>query len=397
MSNVQTSVGARAPLLQNGGRVVGSLWMVLFAALLATGCDQVEKKPEAPRAILEGNKIVFPAGAAQLTTIKSEPAAAGKPATLRISGRLVWDESKTVRVFPPFSGRVIRILANPGSTVKPGQALALLASPEFGQAQADARRGTTDFVLAEKNLARLRELHANGVAPRKDLHAAEADYARAQSEMQRAQTKINLYGGNETAVDQSFTLKSPIAGTVVERNINPGQELRSDLMLANAPAMFVITDPGHLWVQLDAGERDLPYLLRGQKLRLRTSSYSEDSFSATVDLVSDFIDPVTRVIKVRGSVDNRERKLKGEMFVTAEIDIGTRPGVQVPAKAVFLVGDKYYAFTEDAPGSFTRVEVKTGGEANGSIGVVAGLAPGQKVVVEGSLLLQRLLRQLTGG
>jgi hypothetical protein len=99
---------------------------------------------------------------------------------------------------------------------------------------------------------------------------------------------------------------------------------------------------------------------------------------------------------VRGSVDNRARKLKGEMFVNAEIDIGIRPGVQVPAKAVFLVGEKYYAFTEDAPGTFTRVEVKTGGDANGTIGVIAGLAPGQKVVVEGSLLLQRLSRQLAG-
>ena len=373
-----------------------SLWIILLAAVFAAGCDKVDKKPEAAPAKLEGNKVVFPPGASQLQTIKSEAAQTGKPVTLRISGRLVWDEGKTVRVFPPFSGRVVRILANPGDAVKPGQALAVLASPEFGQTQADARRAASDFALAEKNLARLRELHANGVAPRKDMQTAEADYARAESELQRAQKKISLYGGSEAAVDQSFVLKSPIAGTVVERNINPGQELRSDLVLANAPAMFVITDPGHLWVQLDASERDLPHLKRGQTLRLRSSSYPEESFGATVDVVSDFIDPVTRVIKARGSVDNRARKLKGEMFITAEIDIGTRPGVQVPAKAVFLVGDKYYAFTEDTPGSFTRVEVKTGGDANGSIGVVAGLAPGQKVVVEGSLLLQRLSRQLAG-
>jgi cobalt-zinc-cadmium efflux system membrane fusion protein len=370
--------------------------MILLAALLATGCDKTDKKPEAAHARLEGNKVVFPPGASQLQTIKSEAAQASKPATLRISGRLVWDESKTVRVFPPFSGRVVRILANPGNTVAPGQALAVLASPEFGQTQADARRAASDFALAEKNLARLRELHANGVAPRKDMQTAEADHARAEAELQRAQKKIALYGGNEDAVDQSFALKSPIAGTVVERNINPGQELRSDLVLANAPAMFVITDPGRLWVQLDASERDLPYLKRGQTLRLRSSSYAEESFGATVDVVSDFIDPVTRVIKVRGSVDNRARKLKGEMYVTAEIDIGTRTGVQVPAKAVFLVGDKYFAFVEDAPESFTRVEVKISGDANGSVGVVAGLAPGQKVVVEGSLLLQRLSRQLAG-
>jgi membrane fusion protein, heavy metal efflux system len=373
-----------------------SLWMILLAAVLAAGCDKVDKKPETAPARLEGNKVVFPAGAPQLQTIKSEAAQTGKPVTLRISGRLVWDEGKTVRVFPPFSGRVVRILANPGDAVKPGQALAVLASPEFGQTQADARRATSDFALAEKNLARLRELHANGVAPRKDMQTAEADYARAESELQRAQKKISLYGGNEAAVDQSFSLKSPIAGTVVERNINPGQELRSDLVLSNAPAMFVITDPGRLWVQLDASERDLPHLKRGEAMRLRSSSYPGESFAATVDVVSDFIDPVARVIKVRGSVDNRARKLKGEMFITAEIDIGTRPGVQVPAKAVFLVGDKFYAFIEDAPGTFTRVEVTTGGDANGSIGVTAGLAPGQKVVVEGSLLLQRLSRQLAG-
>jgi len=376
--------------------VRNSLWMVLLAAVLAAGCDQVDKKPEAVHARLEGNKVVFAPGAAQLQTIKSEAAEAGKPATLRISGRLVWDEGKTVRVFPPFSGRVVRILANPGDTVKPGQALAVLASPEFGQAQAEARRGATDFALAEKNLARLRELNANGVAPRKDLQTAEADYARSQSELQRAQTRISLYGGNEAAVDQSFSLKSPIAGTVVERNINPGQELRSDLVLANAPAMFVITDPGRLWVQLDASEADLPHLKRGQTLRLRSSSYPEQSFAAKVDVVSDFIDPLTRVIRVRGSVDNRERKLKGEMFVTAEVDIGTTPGVQVPAKAVFLSGDKYFAFVEEAPGTYRRVGVKPGASADGGISVIAGLAPGQKVVVEGSLLLQRLANELAG-
>lgn len=373
-----------------------SLWIVLLVAAISAGCDKADKKPETANARLEGSKVVFPPGAPQLQTIRSEAVHAAQPATLRISGRLVWDEGKTVRVFPPFSGRVVRILANPGDAVRAGQALAMLASPEFGQAQADARRAASDFALAEKNLARLRDLYANGVAPRKDLQASEADYARAEAELQRAQNKIALYGGGGSSVDQSFALKSPIAGTVVERNINPGQELRSDLVLANAPAMFVITDPGRLWFQLDASERDLPYLKRGQTLRLRSASYAEESFPATVDVVSDFIDPATRVIKVRGSVDNRGRMLKGEMYITAEIDIGTRPGVLVPAKAVFLVGDKYFVFTEEVPGTFTRAEVKTGGEANGSIGVVAGLAPGQKVVVEGSLMLQRLSRQLAG-
>lgn len=373
-----------------------SLWMILLAAALAAGCGNGNDAPAAALARLEGDKVVFPQGAAQLQAIRSEVVTKRRSVTLRLNGRLVWDEDKTVRVFPPFAGRVVRILAHPGDTVKPGQTLATLASPEFGQSQAEARRAASDFVLAEKNLARMRDLNANGVAPRKDLHVAEADYARAEAERQRAQTKISLYGGNEAAVDQSFALKSPIAGTVVERNINPGQELRADLVLANAPAMFVITDPSRLWIQVDASERDLPFLKRGQALRLRSSTYPEESFGATVDVVSDFIDPVTRVIRVRGSVDNRERKLKGEMFVSAEIDMGQQPGVQVPSKAVFLAGNKYFAYVEEAPGAYKRVEVKTADDANGSVGVIAGLAPGQKVVVEGSLLLHRLSQQLAG-
>jgi cobalt-zinc-cadmium efflux system membrane fusion protein len=373
-----------------------SLWMILLAAVLAAGCGSGNDAPAVARARLEGNKVIFPQGATQLQAIRSEVVKKRRSVTLRLNGRLVWDENKTVRVFPPFAGRVVRILAQPGDVVKPGQTLATLASPEFGQSQSEARRAASDFALAEKNVARLRDLNENGVAPRKDLQAAEADYARAEAERQRAQGKISLYGGNEAAVDQSFSLKSPIAGTVVERNINPGQELRSDLVLANAPAMFVITDPSRLWIQLDASERDLPYLKRGQTLRLRSSPYPEASFGATVDVVSDFIDPATRVIRVRGSVDNRERKLKGEMFVSAEIDMGEQPGVQVPSKAVFLSGDKYFAYVEEAPGTYARVQVKTGDEANGSIGVIAGLAPGQNVVVEGSLLLHRLSLQLAG-
>lgn len=120
-----------------------------------------------------------------------------------------------------------RIAAQPGDRVKAGQALAYLASPDFGQAQADAGKAQADIALAEKNLARIRELHDNGVAPRKDLSQAEAEHARARSELARAQGRVRLYGGG-TGIDQTLALKSPIAGTVVERNLNPGQELRSD-------------------------------------------------------------------------------------------------------------------------------------------------------------------------
>src|SRR5262249_45751823 len=157
-------------------------------------------------------------------------------------------------------------------------------SPDFGQAQADARRAETDFALSEKSLARVRELEENGVAPRKELQSAEADHARARAELQRARGRVRLYGARSDSIDQAYTLSSPITGLVVERNINPGQELRPDQMLGN-PALFVVTDPEYLWVILDANERDLPAIKLGQIITIRSPVYRDEDFSARVEAI----------------------------------------------------------------------------------------------------------------
>jgi cobalt-zinc-cadmium efflux system membrane fusion protein len=363
---------------------------LIFSAL-AFGCGDGSKKAEAPRAKLEGERVVFAPDSPQLAALASVLPESGKPPTLRLSGRIVWDEDRTVRIFPAFAGRVARILAKPGDAVKSGQPLATIASPDFGQAQADARRAASDFTLAERNLKRLKELFQNGVIAEKDLHAGEADYARADAERERASRRVALYGGAEAAVDQQLPLKSPIAGAVVERNVNPGQELRPDQM-GSSPALFVVTDPNRLWVVLDATERDLAWLKPGRKITLSAGAYPGESFAATIDAVADFIDPVTRTIKVRGSLANQGRKLKGDMFANAELTAEGDAGLRVPARAVFLSGNDNYVFVEEKPGQYLRSKVVTGPEQDGAIQIVSGLKTGQRVVVEGNLLLQEIYR-----
>ena len=373
------------------------LALALAMAALVSACGNGDAKSDVARPRLENGRIVFPQDSPQLGSFTTEPVKESAPQQLRLSGRLVWDENRTVRLFPAFAGRVIHILVKAGDRVKAGQTLAMLASPDFGQAQADARRAQSDFALAEKNLSRLRELYAAGVSPRKELITAEADYARAEAELARAAGKVRLYGGGSESVDQNLALASPIEGIVVERNINPGQELRPDLQLANSPAMFVITDPSRLWVQLDATESQLARLKRGQTVRLHSSAWPGESFAATVEAISDFIDPGSRTIKVRGSVINRDKKLKGEMFVTAEVPDAQRTFLQLPEKALVLSGGSYYVFVEESPGRFAWSEVKIEGVRDGVAGVVSGVDLDQKVVVEGTLLLHRLYRQLAGG
>ena len=378
------------------GKRNGAAVLALAMAAFVPACGDGDAKSDVARPRLENGSIVFPQDSPQLGSFATEPVKESAPQQLRLPGRLVWDENRTVRLFPAFAGRVIHILVKAGDRVKSGQTLAMLASPDFGQTQADARRARSDFALAEKNLNRLRELYAAGVSSSKDLITAEADYARAEAELARASGKVRLYGGGGESVDQNFALASPIDGIVVERNINPGQELRPDLQLANSPAMFVITDPSRLWVQLDATESQLASLKRGQTVRLRSSAWPEESFEANVETISDFIDPASRTIKVRGAVVNRDKKLKGEMFVTAELPDVPRAGLQLPERALVLSGGSYYVFIEESPGRFAWSEVKIEGVRDGVAGVVSGVNFGQKVVVEGTLLLHRLYRQLAG-
>jgi cobalt-zinc-cadmium efflux system membrane fusion protein len=276
--------------------------------------------------------------------------------------------------------------------VKSGQALAVIASPDFGQAQSDARRAASDYGLAEKNFARVRELAQHGVAAGKELQNAEAEYARARAELDRTQRRLALYGGRRDGVDQTYTLTAPIAGMVVERNINPGQELRSDQITSNAPPLFVITDPGQLWAQIDAAERDLPKLRVGKAITLHTPAYRDEPFHATVAAISDLLDPSTRTVKVRAVLANPQRKLKAEMFVTAEVDADNEMVLLVPTKSVYFQGGQNYVFVEDGGGRYTRREVQLDDVYGNEVEVVQGIGHGEKVVTQGSLMLQQILK-----
>ncbi|MHB8521957.1 MAG: efflux RND transporter periplasmic adaptor subunit [Limisphaerales bacterium] len=364
------------------------------------GCHARKEAGEAPAPTVREGRIVFPANAPQLAYLATEPAESRKEAMLHFNGRLVWDDDETVRVFSPFGGRVSKLVTEVGQGVSPGDPLAIIESPDFGQAQADARQAGSAWVLAERTLNRVRDLFEHGAAPKKDLDSAEADFARAQAERQRAFARLAIYGGNTNLIDQLFQLKSPLRGVVVERNVNPGQEVRPDQMLANAPQLFaplfVVTDPAHLWVWVDVSEHDLRLLRTGQSLSVRSRAYPERAFEGRLEVITDTLDPVTRTVKVRGSVDNRSRLLKAEMYVTVDVREAGQPGIEVPSKAVFFKGEKHFLFLEEQPGEFTRREIRIGVEHDGRIEVPNGVALGQRVVTDGCLLLEELLESAEG-
>jgi RND family efflux transporter, MFP subunit len=371
--------------------LIGTL---LFAAV---GCHKASGTAEESPIRVENEHVLVEPGTSPAGAISVETSKAPNATILSLNGRIVWDDNATTRLFTPFAGRVTKIPVEMGQCVKLGDPLALIASPDYGQAQADARRVATDLILAERTLARTRELLSHGAAAEKDLQATEAEMERARLEKQRTAERLALYGSSVDSVDQSYVLKAPIPGIVVERNINPGAELRSDQMLANTPQlaspMFVITDPKRLWIQIDVPEREQGRVRLEQTFSIKSMSLPGQGFSGKVDFISDSLDPTTRTIKVRGSVANPQRLLKAEMFVKVEFVLEPESGVEVSSRAVFLRGEKHYVMLEEKPGHYSRQEVSVGSERAGRLIITDGLKPGQRVVVDGVLLLDQLLTQ----
>ena len=357
--------------------------------LLAACQDKHEPVASTPPPIIDKQQLRYPADHPQLKLLVTEAAKEARTFDVELPARLVWNEERTQRIYPAFAGRVSRIVADVGQRVGAGQVLAELASPEFGAAQADTSRAQADAQLAKQALMRQRELFDAGVVARKDLEQAEADAARTQAEVARAQARTRLYGSS-AGVNQMLGLRSDIAGTVVERNLNPGQELRPDSS-GNAP-LFVVTDPTTLWVQIDAQEADVRDLRPGAKVQLMVPVLGEQPFEATVRAVTDQIDPGTRTIKVRATVANPERLLKSEMLAKVRYARAVGKSVEVPASAVFLRDKEHYVFVQNAPGVFEPRDVKVLVEGAQKVLLSEGLKDGEQVVVQNGLLLARELR-----
>ena len=357
-------------------------------ALLVAACRHDSQYQDPSPYRVEGDAVLIAKEALASTGVVSEPVRLAGDGQVSVTGRLVWDEDVTVRVFPPVSGRVMSIAVDAGTWVKKGDVLGMLASPDFGQAQADAARAAADLGSSQRTLDRLRQLFARGAAPRKDLEQAEADVERSRAEADRTRERLALWSGGKSSlgtVDQGFPLLSPVKGVVVERTLNVGQEVRSDTTVP----LFVVSDPRRLWVLLDVTERDISDVSRETPLAVHSAAYPDRTFKGTLDVLGSSLDPATRTARARGHIENAGGVLKAEMYVTVDLvrRIQQRQLV-VPARAVIRGEDAAFLFVEEKPGRYRRTKVEAGPEREGLVPLRRGVSNATRVVTEAALLLE---------
>ncbi|MDQ6683484.1 MAG: efflux RND transporter periplasmic adaptor subunit [Pseudomonadota bacterium] len=300
---------------------------------------------------------------------------------------MAWDEDRTARVFAPYAGRVERIRVSLGQSVKKGQPLADVSSSDIGQAQADLHKAEADRAVAQAAVERSRELAEAGVIANKELQQSVADLARNTAELGRARARLQQYGISASAVTQGLALVAPLDATVVERNVNGKAEVRSDVQ---GQPLFTLSDPSSLWAILDVDETDLAAFRVGQPLELRATAWPERRFPGTVTSIGEAVDPNSRTVKVRAKVDNAERLLKAEMFVSAQVSRASQTAT-VPADAVLLQGERLYVFVQVAPGRFERRPVQARSAGPQRWLVDQGVVAGDKVVIGGALYLEQMI------
>jgi cobalt-zinc-cadmium efflux system membrane fusion protein len=342
-----------------------------------------------PAAQLDPTTLRFPPGAPQLSFLRIRPVAAfPEPVTEPLNARIAYDENRTTRVSSPLTGRIARLLRQPGDIVKVGDPLAEIDAPDFAAALADLRRAEADVQQKRSAVERVRTLFGGQVAPRKDLESAEADLKQGTAELERARERLRMLNLGRATTGERFVLRSPLAGTVTERKANPGSEVRPDL----PDPLFVISDPTHLWVLIDVPERSVSRIERGQKVAVEVDAYAgephAERFVGTVDYISQVLDPDTRRVPVRTSVDNPDHRLKPEMYARATpLAEAGREMVRVPNTALGTEGLYTFVFVEREPGVLERRPVTLAFRGHDESYVAEGLKAGERVVTTGTVLL----------
>jgi cobalt-zinc-cadmium efflux system membrane fusion protein len=382
----------------------------LLLLLVSQGCN---RSPNAPSTPANAQPGAATSESAQSHAIEMEIVALQSIAgTILATGKILVPEDRMANIGPVHEGRLVRLYAGQGSYVNKGQKLADLESADIDQAEADYLKALADSEnarrtsLAEVKFAqatydRNRMLYEKSITAGKNVDAAEHDLelAKASAASAVAQTKAALTSARrhllilglkasdiDALADKSsltaiFSLTSPIAGIVIERNGTIGATVASD---AN---VFKIIDISRVWIEANVFEKDLERVRRGQEVKVSVPAFPGVTFSGRVILVSSVVDPETRSVKVRTEVPNPDGRLKPDMFANVQIITDLhRTAISIPQSAVLNDGGKTVVFVADGNGYKER-QVIAGIQSNDHVEIIDGLAAGDKVVVKGNYLL----------
>jgi cobalt-zinc-cadmium efflux system membrane fusion protein len=312
----------------------------------------------------------------------------------RTNGTVDWDNEHTTQAITQVSGPISRIAVDAGAQVKAGDPLLYVASADVANAIASYRKSKNRSDLAQRTLARSKDLLSHKALSQRDFESAEADFNDAATDLQTSLQALKIFGVTEEGITEAaeqnvgirpeLVMRSPISGTVVQRLVLPGQFIQ-----AGTTAAFVISNTSTVWVQGHVYDKDLVLVHVGDKVDERNASFP-GTFHGVVSYIGDLIDPATRTTPVRIVTQNQDRLLKKDLYVDLVIhDKATRNVLTVPTTAVLYDEQNFpFVYVQVETGKFAQRHVKLGDQQDDSTEILDGLKAGEPVVSQGSVFLQ---------
>src|SRR5712672_3239584 len=324
-------------------------------------------------------------------------------------GKIAVDEDRSTPVFSPYAGRVTKLLVRPGDSVTQRQPLFVIEAGDTVQAQNDfiaamtgLNKARSALDLAQLQHQRAKDLFEGKAVPLKDYQQSQANLIKAQNDLLSSQTaleaarnKLRILGFTDEAVsafqekgsiNPNTTIFSPITGTVVQRKVGPGQYVNSG---ASDP-VFVIGDLSTVWLTAFVRETDASNVSVGQEVAFNVLALPGRPLTARINYVAAAIDPATRRLLVRATIDNKEGLLKPEMFANVTIySASDHPAIGVPKQALIYEGDQVRVWVAHDDKSIELRNIKPGLINGDLVEVSQNLKPGEQIVTKGSLFIDR--------
>ena len=302
------------------------------------------------------------------------------PTVLNANGALTPDVSRNIHVTSLGGGRVAELKVKLGDTVKKGQTLLIISSPDLASAFADYQKAVADEQLSKRALDRAQLLYDKGAVAEKDLQTAQDAEQKALVDVRTTEQRVRVLGGDPAHPTSLLVLTAPVSGTIVEQNVAGFEGIKS---LDNTPNLFTIADLSQVWVVCDVFENDLGDVHLGDQAEIRMNAFPDRVLHGTVTDISRLLDPSTRTAKVRIVLKNSDGTLRPGMFAVATFrSRKTRLSLVVPATAVMRLHDKDWVFRREGNNRYRRVEVQVSGTtSDGMQEVRSGVNPDDEIVL----------------
>jgi cobalt-zinc-cadmium efflux system membrane fusion protein len=344
--------------------------------LLFSACSHKEEKRETERFTLSDSMMrMIRIDTVEYCNVEDE---------ITLNGEIGFNENNLVKVFPRTGGQIIATKVSLGDKVHRGQVLAVIRSADIAGDYSDLNSTTADVNIAKRQLDNTESLYKSGISSEREYTEAKQNYEKALAARHKVQSVININGGGSITKGGDYIIKAPIDGYVVEKKVAEGSFIRPD----NTENLFTISDLKNIWVKANVYEADIPKVKEGYEVTVIPLAYQDKQFAGKIDKISQVLDPQSKVMQVRITIDNKSMILKPDMF--AKVIVNNTEGSKatcIPSTALVAQDGKNYVVVYNANDNMQIIEVEVLKTVGDKTYVSSGLTPGQKLITKDQLFI----------